>query len=128
MRTIISCPVFMLPRTESQPTLATLVCCCASAFMQSTKSVVHRAKLRRFRLFIFFALTFTLLPHACASFLCLNLGRTYTFHCRRKSKRPSKMVGFSCQCSVLVGADLTLNQRVRSWDLRLATTLRRPRR
>jgi hypothetical protein len=26
--------------------------------------------------------------------LCLNLGRTYTFHCRRKSKRASKWLGF----------------------------------
>jgi len=25
--------------------------------------------------------------------LCLNLGRTYTFHCRRKSKRASKWLG-----------------------------------
>src|SRR5215472_3929711 len=69
MRTIISCPVFMLPRTESQPTLATLVCCCASAFTQSAKSVVHRAKLPSFRLFIFFALTLTPLPHGCACFV-----------------------------------------------------------
>jgi len=38
--------------------------------------------------------------------LCLNLGRRYTFHCRRKSKRVSKMVGFSCQCLVLVRADI----------------------
>jgi hypothetical protein len=40
--------------------------------------------------------------------LCLNLGRTYTFHCRRKSNRPAKMLGFSCQCSVPVRADLDL--------------------
>jgi hypothetical protein len=26
--------------------------------------------------------------------LCLNLGRTYNFHCRRKSKRASKWLGF----------------------------------
>src|SRR5262249_16728078 len=37
--------------------------------------------------------------------LCLNLGRTYTVHCRRKSKRASKWVGFFCQCLVLVRSD-----------------------
>src|SRR5262247_1257481 len=37
--------------------------------------------------------------------LCLNLGRTYTVHCRRKSKRASKWVGLFCQCLVLVRSD-----------------------
>src|SRR5262245_15239099 len=38
--------------------------------------------------------------------MCLNLGRTYTFHCRRKSQASLEIVGLSCQCLVLFGADL----------------------
>jgi hypothetical protein len=34
--------------------------------------------------------------------LCLNLGRTYALHCRRKTKWASKELGVSCRCSVLV--------------------------
>jgi Sulfate permease family len=37
--------------------------------------------------------------------LCLNLGRKYSFHCRRRSKRRSQMVALSCQNLVLVRAD-----------------------
>src|SRR5262249_29889600 len=40
---------------------------------------------------------YSFLPHASRTavlVLCLNLGRTYTFHCRRKSKRASKWLGF----------------------------------
>src|SRR5262249_58973421 len=37
--------------------------------------------------------------------LCLNLSRTYTFHCRRKRQAVFEMVGLSCQCSVLVGSE-----------------------
>src|ERR671923_641680 len=56
-----------------------------------------REKLPSFRLFIS--------PHSSRTavlVLCLNLGRTYTFHCRRKGKRVSKWLGFLCQSSVLV--------------------------
>ena len=53
--------------------------------------------------------------------LCLNLGRTYTFHCRRKSKRASKWLGFLVNVPFWSALDLTLNQRVRSSSLRRPT-------
>src|SRR5262245_54541315 len=62
---------------------------------------------------------FSLGPSSAVLVLCLNLGRTYTFHCRRKSQAALEVVGFSCQCLVLV--DLTLNQRVQSSSLRRPT-------
>src|SRR5262245_60503182 len=34
--------------------------------------------------------------------MCLNLGRTYTFHCRTKRQASLEMVGPPGQCSVLV--------------------------
>lgn len=40
--------------------------------------------------------------------LCRNVGRIYTFYCRRKNQMGLEIVEFSCQCSVLVGADLTI--------------------
>src|SRR5512132_2578589 len=38
--------------------------------------------------------------------LCLNMGRTYTFHYRRKSQARLEMVGLSCQRTVLVRSSL----------------------
>src|SRR5262249_44690650 len=84
------------------PIRGTFFGCCASAEPQSAKSKAHRTKLLSFRLFISPS---HLTQSATVLVLCLNLGRTYTFHCRRKSKRTSKMVGLSCQCLVLVRAD-----------------------
>src|SRR5262249_60041977 len=52
---------------------------------------------------------YSFLPHSSRTtvlVLCLNLGRTYTLHCRRKSKSCLEMLGFSCQCLVLVRAEL----------------------
>ena len=46
--------------------------------------------------------------------LCLNLGRTYTFHCRRKSKWASKWLGFLVNVPFWSALNLTLNQRARS--------------
>src|SRR5262245_56208835 len=86
---------------SSNPIRGTFFGCCASTDAQRAKSMAHRAKLPSVRLFI----SPSCLMHGCAC-LCLNVGRTYTFHCRRKSKRPSKMVGLSCQCLVLVRAGL----------------------
>ena len=54
--------------------------------------------------------------------LCLNLGRTYTFHCQRKSKRPSKWLGFLVNVWFWSALTLTLNQRVRSSSLRRLST------
>src|SRR4030095_203473 len=65
-------------------------------------------------------MTQVFLPHASRTavlVLCLNLGRTYTFHCRRKSERAFKIVGLCRQCPVLVRSGLTLNQRVRCLSL-----------
>ena len=46
--------------------------------------------------------------------LCQNLGRRYTFHCLRKSKRRSKWLGFLVNVRFRSALDLTLNQRSRS--------------
>ena len=53
--------------------------------------------------------------------LCLNLGRTYTFDCRRKSKRASKWLGFFVDVLLWSAPALTLNQRVRISSLRRRT-------
>src|SRR5262245_45668893 len=57
--------------------------CCASVDAQSAKSIAQRAKLRSFRLFISPS---HLTQRAAVLVLCLNLGRTYTFHCRKKKQ------------------------------------------
>src|SRR5262249_2556975 len=44
--------------------------------------------------------------HSAPLVLCLNLRRTYTLYCRRKSQAGFEMVGLSCQCSVLVRSEL----------------------
>src|SRR5215813_8466096 len=48
----------------------------------------------------------------CACFV--NLGRTYIFQCRRKSKRASKVVRLSVNVRCWSALALTFNQRVRS--------------
>jgi hypothetical protein len=56
--------------------------------------------------------------------LCLNLGITYNFHCRRKGKRVSKWLGFLVDVRFWSALILTLNQR--AWSLtecRLSRTL-----
>jgi hypothetical protein len=53
--------------------------------------------------------------------LCLNLGRTYTFHCRRKSKSASKWLGFLVNVPFWSVLTSTLNQRVRISSLRRRT-------
>src|SRR5262245_17793430 len=54
-------------------------------------------------------MTYVFLPHA--SRLCRNLGGTYTFHCRRKSKWASKWLGFLVNVWFWPALTLTLNQR-----------------
>src|SRR5262249_21001683 len=82
------------PPATRYPMRATFPVCCASADAQSAKSMAHIAKLPSFRLFIFLPT-----PHiSCLTavlVLCLNLGRTYTFHCRRKSQAGFEIVGLS---------------------------------
>ena len=59
--------------------------------------------------------------------LCLNLGRTSTSHCRRKTKSASKWLDFLVNVPFWSALDLTLNQRVRSSSLpRFAKTLTLP--
>src|SRR5262249_47521271 len=53
--------------------------------------------------------------------LCLNLGRTYTFHCRRKSKRSAKWLGFLVDVWFWSALTVTLNQRVR---VRVSTAIK----
>src|SRR5262245_45047854 len=80
--------------------------CCAAAGKPRAMSITPRAKLPSFRLFIS--------PSRTVLVLCLNLGRTYTFHCRRKSKRASKWLDFLVNVPFWSALELTLNQRVRS--------------
>jgi hypothetical protein len=53
--------------------------------------------------------------------LCLNLGKTYTCHCRIKSKRTLKWLDFLVDVLSWFTMGLTLNQRVRGvfWMLGL---------
>jgi hypothetical protein len=44
--------------------------------------------------------------------LCMNLGRIYTFHCRRKRNLASKWLGFLVNVWFWSALTLTLNQRV----------------
>src|SRR5438034_11770698 len=53
--------------------------------------------------------------------LCLNLGRTSTSHCRRKTKSASKSLGFLVNVRFWSALVLTLNQRVRSSSLTLCS-------
>src|SRR5262249_21936738 len=59
---------------------------------------------------------YSFLPHAsctAALVLCLNMGRTYTFHCRSKRPAGFEIVGFVFNVLFLSALNLTLNQRVR---------------
>src|SRR5262249_9554943 len=97
---------------DRYPVRGTFLGCCASRELRSAKNITHRAKLPSFRL--------SISPHTSRTtvlVLCLNLGRTYTFHCRRKSQAGLEMVVLSCQCLVLVRSGLGFNQRVRSSSL-----------
>src|SRR5262245_52188106 len=61
---------------------------------------------------------YSFLPHSSRTtvlVLCLNLGRTYTFHCRRKSKRAAKGLGFLVNVWFWSAVTLTLNQRGREF-------------
>ena len=71
---------------------------------QAPKRKAHRAKLPSFRL-LFPSLLVPFASRRAVLVLCLNLGRTYTFHCRRKRQAAFEMVGLCCQCSVLVYYD-----------------------
>src|SRR5262249_20461008 len=82
-------PVWDTPVVGSHA--STFFGCCASADAQRARSIAHTAKLPSFRLFISPS---HLTQRAAMLVLCLNLGRTYTFHCQGKSGLASKYLGF----------------------------------
>src|SRR5262249_53756840 len=54
--------------------------------------------------------------------LCLNLGRTYTFHCRRKSQRASNWLGFPLMAMPFMSYAVRLRWTVATWPTNAMTT------
>ena len=77
---------------DRYPIRGTFVGRCASAEKQSAKSRAHRAKLPNFRFFISPSRLMPFASRRAVLVLCLNVVRTYIFHCRIKTKRAS------CSC------------------------------
>src|SRR5262249_40210079 len=102
---------------DRYPIRGTFFGCCASAWMPKVMSTTHIAKLPRFRLFISSSEPSHFLPHGCACSVP-EPGQNIHLPLSKKKQAGFKIVGLSRQCLVLVCADLTLNQRVRSSSLR----------
>src|SRR5262245_53791619 len=94
------------------PIRGIFVGCCADAEKLSASSITQRAKPPSFRLFIFPHASH-LSRHGCACFVP-EPPQNIHLPLSNKKQPDLEMVKLSCQCSVLVRSDLTLNQQVGS--------------